>query len=121
MSELSEFVYLFRVSPGEHIEVMGTPERAAQSMKVWLDWIRDLETKGHLKNLGRPLGPAGTVVRGSQRAITDGPYIEVKDMVAGFIIVEARDMAQAVELASACPLLNGEGSVEVRPVGQMPA
>ena len=118
---MSEFVYLFRVSPGEQRQVMGTPEQAAQSMKVWLDWIRDLEANGHLENLGRPLGPAGKVVRGRQRAVTDGPYIEVKDMVAGFIVVEARDMAEAVELAGACPLLNGEGSVEVRPVGQMPA
>jgi hypothetical protein len=41
-------------------------------------------------------------------------------MVAGFIVVEARDMAQAVELAGGCPMLHGEGSVEVRPVRQMP-
>ena len=118
---MSEFVYLFRVSPGEQRQVMGTPEQAAQSMKVWLDWIRDLDAKGHLKNPGQPLGREGKVIRGGQRTVTDGPYIEVKDMVAGFIVVEARDMAQAVELANGCPMLYGEGSVEVRPVGQRPA
>jgi hypothetical protein len=118
---MSEFVYLFRVSPGEQRQVLGTPEQAAYSMKVWLDWIRDLETKGHLKDLGRPLAAEGKVIRGGQRTVLDGPYIEVKDMVAGFIVVEARDLAHAIELASDCPLLDGEGSVEVRPVRQMPA
>jgi hypothetical protein len=117
---MSEFVYLFRVSPGEQRQVLGTSEQAAQSMKVWLDWIRDLEAKGHLKNPGQPLAPEGKVIRGGQRTVIDGPYIEVKDMVAGFIVVEARDMAQAVELAGGCPMLYGEGSVEVRPVRQIP-
>jgi hypothetical protein len=118
---MSEFVYLFRVSGAEQREVMGTPEQAAQSMKVWLDWIRGLEANGHLKNPGQPLDAKGTVIRGPRRTITDGPYVEVKDMVAGFIVVEAKDMAEAVELAGGCPMLYGEGSVEVRPVGQRPA
>ena len=118
---MSQFVYLFRVSGAEQREAMGTPEQAARSMKVWLDWIRGLEASGHLKNPGQPLDPQGKVIRGPRKTVTDGPYVEVKDMVAGFIVVEARDMAQAVELAEGCPMLSGEGSVEVRPVGQMPA
>ena len=113
---MSEFVCLFRVSPAEQREVMGTPERAQQSMQVWLAWMNDLKAKGHLKNPGQPLAPDGKVVRGRQKGITDGPYIEIKDMVAGFIVVEARDIAQAAELAAGCPILMGDGSVEVRPV-----
>jgi hypothetical protein len=113
---MSEFVYLFRIGAEEQREAMGTPERAQQSMRVWLAWMRDLESKGHIKNPGQPLDPRGKVVRGSQRTITDGPYIEVKDLVAGFIIIEARDLAQAVELSTGCPMLDGGGSVEVRPV-----
>jgi hypothetical protein len=100
---------------------MGTPERAQQSMQAWLAWIRELETKGHLKNPGQPLDRTGQVVRGRKKVITDGPYVEAKDMVLGFLIVEARDLAQAVELSTACPMLAGEGSVEVRPVLRSPA
>jgi hypothetical protein len=48
--------------------------------------------------------------------VTDGPFIEVKDLVAGFLSVEAKDLAQAIELARACPILEGDGSVEVRPI-----
>jgi hypothetical protein len=98
---------------------MGTPEQAQQSMRVWLAWIRQLEAKGHLKSPGEPLAPRGTVVRGRQRAVTDGPYVEAKDLVAGFIVVEAQDLDQATDLATGCPILDGDGSVEVRPVHRM--
>jgi hypothetical protein len=113
---MSEFVYLFRASEADQQQAMGTPEAAQRSMEAWLAWIRGLEANGHLKDPGQPLERAGAVVRGRQRMVTDGPYVEVKDLVAGFIVVEARDLAQAVELASGCPMLEGEGSVEVRPV-----
>jgi len=39
-------------------------------------------------------------------------------MVLGFIVVEARDLAQAVELSRSCPIVVGGGAIEVRPVGQ---
>jgi hypothetical protein len=113
---MSEFVYLFRVSEQEHREHMGTPERAQQSMRRWLEWMRGLEAKGHLKDRGQPLERSGKVVRKKGRMVTDGPYAEAKDLVAGFIVVEARDLAQAVEMAADCPIVEGDGSVEVRPV-----
>jgi hypothetical protein len=113
---MSEFVYLFRIGMEEQREAMGTPEHAQQSMQVWLAWMRELEAKGHLKNPGQPLEPDGKAVRGRQRAVTDGPYVEVKDLVAGFIVIEARDLVQAGELSTGCPILEGGGSVEIRPV-----
>ena len=113
---MSEFVLLFRASQAEQEQAMGTPERAQKSMEAWLGWIRDLEKSGHLKERGQPLERTGKVVRGGKRMVTDGPYVEAKDLVTGFIIIEARDVAQAVELAGGCPMLAGEGSVEIRPV-----
>jgi hypothetical protein len=113
---MSEFVYLFRTSEAEQRQHMGTPELAQQSMEAWFDWVRELEEKGHLKDRGQPLERAGKVVRGGQRVVTDGPYVEVKDLVAGFMVIEARDLEQAVKLSAGCPMLEGDGSVEVRPV-----
>ena len=95
---------------------MGTPERAQKSMQRWMEWMGELEAGGHLKDRGQPLDRAGKVVRGKQRTVTDGPYVEAKDLVAGFIVVEARDLQQAVDLAAGCPMFEGGGSVEVRPV-----
>ena len=117
---MSEFVYLFRSDEAGYREAMGTPERAQRSLQAWLAWIRELEAKGHLKNPGQPLDPTGKVVRGPKPVVTDGPYAEAKDLVLGFIVVEARDLAQAVELSTGCPIVNGGGSVEIRPVGQSP-
>ena len=112
---MSDFVYLFRISEAGQREAMGTPERAQQSMQLWLHWMRELEAGGHLKDRGQPLDRTGKVVR-NKHVVTDGPYTEAKDLVAGFIIVEARDMAEAVELSSGCPMFDGGGSVEIRPV-----
>jgi hypothetical protein len=117
---MSQFVYLFRASEAEQVEHMGTPERAQQSMQAWLSWIRELEAKGHLKDPGQPLERTGKVVRGKTKLVTDGPFVEVKDLVAGFIVVEARDLAQALELSKGCPMLDGNGSVEIRPVMSSP-
>jgi len=113
---VSDFVYLFRSTEAGQREALGTPERAQRSMQAWLAWIRDLEAKGHLKEPGQPLDRDGKVVRGKEKVITDGPYVEAKDLVLGFIVVEARDLAQAVELSLACPIVEGGGSVEIRPV-----
>ena len=113
---MSEFVYLFRSTEAEQREAMGTPERAQRSLQTWLAWIRDLEAKGHLKDPGQPLDRAGAVVRGKQKVVTDGPYAETKDLVLGFIVIEAKDLEQAVELAKGCPIVEGGGSVEVRAV-----
>ena len=113
---MSDFAFLFRASPAEQREVMGTPERAQQALQTWLGWIRELEAGGHLKHPGQPLDTAGSVVRSGGTLVTDGPYIEAKDIVLGFLVIEARDLAHAVELSRGCPMLAGDGSVEVRPV-----
>lgn len=113
---MSEFVYLFRASTAGRDAALGTPEMAQKSLQSWLAWIRDLEAQGHLKSPGQPLAPSGKIVRGPEPVVTDGPFVEAKDVVLGFIVVEARDLAQAVELAHGCPMVHGGGSVEVRPV-----
>jgi hypothetical protein len=85
-------------------------------MEKWVAWFKELETKGHLKNPGHPLDGTGKVVSGKQKTIKDGPFAEAKDVVAGFIVVEAKDLAHALELSKGCPILEVGGSVEVRPV-----
>jgi hypothetical protein len=113
---MSDFVYLFRISPAAQQDAMGTPERAQQSMQQWMAWIRELEATGNLKQRGQPLERSGKAVRGKKKMVTDGPFMEAKDIVSGFLIVEARDADHAAELAKGCPILEGEGSVEIRPV-----
>jgi hypothetical protein len=51
--------------------------------------------------------------------VTDGPYAESKDLVLGFLVVQARDLDEAAQLALDCPIAREGGSVEVRPVGAL--
>ena len=54
-------------------------------------------------------------VRGGKVTTTDGPFAETKEQLGGFFLIEARDMRQAVELASRWPSAR-LGSIEVRPI-----
>jgi hypothetical protein len=116
---MSQFLYLYRMNPAERQASTGTPERAQQNMQRWLAWMKDLDARGHLKDRGQPLEQGGKVVRGQQKTVTDGPYAEAKDVIGGFSLIEARDIEQAVELSRGCPILDGGGAVEVRPVMKM--
>jgi hypothetical protein len=113
---MSQFLFLYRMSGATRTERMGTPEAAQQSMQQWMAWMRELDQKGHLLDRGQPLEMSGKVVRGPKKTVTDGPYAEAKDLIGGFTLVEARDIDQAIELSRGCPILEGDGSVEVRPV-----
>ena len=113
---MSEFVLLFRASAAGAERAMGTPEAAKRSMAAWLEWLRGLETSGHLAQPGQPLAMSGKVVRGPDKVVTDGPFVEIKDLVLGFMVIRARDVAEAEQLASGCPMLKGDGSVEIRPI-----
>jgi hypothetical protein len=107
---MSKFIFLFRNEPMAHRAV--SPEQMQQMMKKWMDWKDGLEQNGHIKQGGERLDPSGKVVRAG--AVTDGPFVEVKDSIQGFLMVEATGLEQAVELAKGCPILEGDGTVEVR-------
>ena len=48
--------------------------------------------------------------------ITDGPFVEIKEKLLSFIIINAESLDDATTLAHGCPLINEGGSVEIRPV-----
>ena len=111
---MSEFTYLFRGR-----EISPSPEQMQKTMQKWVAWFKDLGAKGHLKDPGHPLEHTGKVVSGKQKAVNDGPYAEAKDVVNGYTLIEAKDIDQAAELAGGCPILDRDGSVEVRPIRKM--
>lgn len=114
---MSEFLYVYRGGAAARAS-SASPEQMQQVMLKWRDWLQALADKGHLKDRGHPLEQGGKLVTGNSKNVTDGPYAE-KDMVGGYSLIEARDLAQAAELSKGCPILERGGSVEVRPVMQM--
>jgi hypothetical protein len=64
----------------------------------------------------QPVATATTVrVRNGKLSVTDGPFAETKECLAGFYLIEARDLNEAIQLASKIPPA-AVGSIEVRPV-----
>ena len=52
--------------------------------------------------------------------VTDGPFVEGKEEVGGYLIVSANDLNEAVALAKGCPIFENNGTVEVRPIEHIP-
>ncbi|HVH55080.1 MAG TPA: YciI family protein [Vicinamibacterales bacterium] len=66
-----------------------------------------------------PVETATTVrVRNGKVSVTDGPFAETKEQLAGFYLIEARDLNEAIQSASKIPPAR-EGSIEVRPVREL--
>lgn len=79
-----------------------------------------LVESGHLLGSQRlePPASASTVrIRNGQMAVTDGPFAETKEHLGGFNIIEAKDLNEAIRLASEFPWAR-TGSIEVRPIAQ---
>lgn len=80
-----------------------------------------LRKSGHLlaAQALEPVSAAATVrLRNGRVSVTDGPFAETKEQIGGFILIEARDLKEAVELASKIPVLR-VGAIEVRPVREL--
>jgi hypothetical protein len=111
---MSEFTFFYRGRDRN-----GSPEQLQKNMEKWVAWFKELSAKGHIKDLGHPLQDTGKVVRGKQKMVHDGPYAEAKDLIAGYTLIEAKDLEHALELAKGCPILEAGGSIEVRPVEKL--
>ena len=110
---MSEFTFLFRGR-----DPNSSPEQMQKTMEKWLVWFKELGVNGQLKDPGHPLEPTGKVLK-SKKNVVDGPFAEAKDVVGGYVIVEAKDLDHAAELAKGCPIFEVGGSVEVRPVQKL--
>lgn len=64
----------------------------------------------------QPVSSATTVrVRNGKVSVTDGPFAETKEFLAGFYMIEARDLNEAIQIASRIPPA-AVGSIEIRPI-----
>src|SRR5499426_1830170 len=67
----------------------------------------------------QPVETATTVrIRNGKMSVTDGPFAETKEQLAGFYLIEARDLNDAIQVAARIPPAR-EGSVEVRPIREL--
>jgi len=110
---MKEFMLIFRNEkrPGD---ALPSAEQMQAMMSQWQKWIRNVAEQGKYGGTNRLLPEGKTIKPGN--VITDGPYIEAKEVVGGYLIVRANSLDEAVEIAKSCPALMYGGNVEVRAV-----
>jgi hypothetical protein len=110
---MAKFLFIYR--GGNETEASMTPEEMQQNMQKWGAWIGEAMAKGWMLNPGDALTREGCVVD-ARKIVTDGPFVESKEIVGGYSIVQAETLHAAAELAKGCPGLMFGGKVEVRPL-----
>lgn len=106
---MAKFMFLYRGNC-EGAQKM-SPEQMQKAMQAWGEWIEGgtkagwlLDAGDGLKSEGKVLHPGGTV--------TDGPFAESKELVGGYCMIQAADLAAAVDVAKSMP--DTGGAIEVR-------
>jgi hypothetical protein len=104
----------------QQMGAMPTPEMDVLNARH-LDLNDDLRASGHLVEADA-LEPSRATrcvrVRNGRTTITDGPFTESKEIVAGFYLIEARDMSEAVDVVSRIPSAP-LGTIEIRPTHRL--
>ncbi len=98
--------------------ICGDESAAAHADEGCGGWTEEMTERGLLRVAGglRPPGEAKTVrVRRRQLLLSDGPFAETKEQIAGMVILECADLDEAVQAASRHPAA-GYGTIEVRPM-----
>ena len=107
--------YLLFICADESVELSpGNEEQIAPAAQAWVAEMegRGVRLQGHQL---RPVSDATTVrVRDGEALVADGPFAETKEQIAGFDVIEAADLDEAIEVASKHPVASF-GTVEVRP------
>jgi hypothetical protein len=88
----------------------------AEVMQAHMDLPQRIAEQGGRVVAGLALQPeeTATAIRGGGEQLTDGPFIETKEAMAGIFVIEARDLDHALALAKMTPIV--DGGVELRPL-----
>lgn len=107
---MPKYLCLQRTLPGSNqTPARPSPDDMQAMYAKFNEWRESFQA--HLPDMGGRLG-AGRLV--TAQPVPDGPLVEVKELVGGYMIVSAADLDEAIRVASACPGLVGHGSgVEV--------
>lgn len=110
---ITEYMLLFR---GTHWFKGLSPEEIQQIVDQMHAWLDRLTAEGKAKT-GQPLMFEGKVVsQKNGRVVSDGPFAESKEAIAGYFLLNVKSLDEAVVIAKDYPGLNYGATVEVRPV-----
>jgi hypothetical protein len=105
-----KYLLIYR-SPADAPAYEPSPAEMQQVLAQWGAW-KD-QFKDEIVDVGDGLLPGGKVVRA--KATSDGPFVEAKELLGGYSIVQAQSLDRAVEISKSCPIMMMPGSsIEVR-------
>ncbi|MGH8549642.1 MAG: YciI family protein [Methylococcales bacterium] len=97
------------------------PEADAEKhYEEYSEFTKDIRKTGHFVDCNRLLAPQTAItvrVRKGKVTTSDGPYVETKEQLGGYYVIEARDLNEAIQVASRIPGA-GIGCVELRPIAE---
>lgn len=106
----TKFLYLYRTPSGAPKEAP-SPEQMQEMFAQWNAWKEKFSKE--IIDVGDGLKPGGAVFKAG--SVTDGPFIEAKEVMGGFSIVQTSSLARALEIAKECPMNYLPGaSIEIR-------
>ena len=109
---MARFLFVYR-SDKDTFDTMSSDE-IQHFNQMWQVWFAEGSQQGWMLDASNALKTEGRVV--SPNSITAGPLVEGKDVVRGYVNVQAETLDTAAELAQGCPVLRHGGRVEVRPL-----
>jgi hypothetical protein len=96
------------------------PEQIQAIIAKFGEWMAEMQKRGQLRGAGRLEDDGRRLSRKQGKTVTDGPYVEAKEIIGGYFLVMAPNLDQALDIAKQCPILDNEGTVEVRPIQPPP-
>lgn len=110
--------YVLLIYGNEERWEKSTKAEQDEVMREYMEYTKGIAESGNYR-AGNELAPgrsATTVrVRDKKRLVTDGPFVETKEQLGGYYLVEAKDLDEAIELAAKIPSARW-GAIEVRPI-----
>lgn len=105
-----KYLFIYR-GPAAAPAQQPSPAEMQQMFAQWTAWKEKF--KNEIVDVGDGLKPAGKVVRAN--GTNDGPFVEAKEVLGGYSIVQAAGVERAIEISRSCPVLMMPGaSVEIR-------
>lgn len=106
--------YLILIFEDENAYATATPDVFQEVMEAHNRFAGQVGEKGGKIIEGRALQPTSTATTVRNDVVTDGPFVETKEALGGYYLIEARDLDHALEIAKLTPARFG--GVEVRPI-----
>jgi hypothetical protein len=109
---MNEFLFLFR-SEEKNIKTL-SPDEMQEYISKWALWTRKLNDSGKLKHGDKLSWTEAKIFTDFGNVVTDVPYLESNEVIIGYMVIVAKDIKDASEIAKECPIYDVKGSLELR-------